>query len=171
MSIVTEQHISAQVWTCTRCGGEDPKSCGCAAATATSREIQAKVERLAAKDEGSRQRQRAYRERKTALHNAPVENIEKSPEARKQPTVTLPGIFAETSCGLPVNIPGPIVVEASGAGRELAVNSIIVALAGTDTAIRSAIIEALTSGTRQTEFDAVREAVADLYERLSKVGK
>jgi len=80
MSIVTEQHISAQVWTCTRCGGEDPKSCGCAAATATSREIQAKVERLAAKDEGSRQRQRAYRERKATLHNAPVENIDESPD-------------------------------------------------------------------------------------------
>ena len=39
----TEQHVSAQVWTCTRCGGEDPKSCGCAAATATSREIREKL--------------------------------------------------------------------------------------------------------------------------------
>ena len=56
----TEQHVSAQVWTCTRCGGEDPKSCGCAAATATSREIR---EKLATKYEQDRQRAKAYRER------------------------------------------------------------------------------------------------------------
>ena len=41
VAMLGEQHISAQVWTCTRCGGEDPKSCGCTAATAVSRELQA----------------------------------------------------------------------------------------------------------------------------------
>src|SRR5215469_5380459 len=80
MGVMTEQHISAQEWLCDKCGGHDTKSCSCAGATATSREIQAKVERLAAKDAGSRQRQKAYRARQAALHNAPVVNTEESPD-------------------------------------------------------------------------------------------
>src|SRR5262245_61673088 len=80
MSLMTEQHISAQVWDCDICGGHDPKSCGCAGATATSREIKDKVERLAAKQEQDRQRSKAYRERQTASRDAPVENIEEIPQ-------------------------------------------------------------------------------------------
>jgi hypothetical protein len=83
MSLITEQHISAQVWTCTRCGGEDPKSCGCSAATATSREIQA------AKKEANRQATKKYRAKsKAASYDATVENVGESPKARKPGTTS-----------------------------------------------------------------------------------
>src|SRR6516164_4934992 len=68
----TEQHVSAQVLTCTRCGGEDPKSCGCAAATATSREIR---EKLATKYEQDRQRAKAYRERSATGQLAQAKSV------------------------------------------------------------------------------------------------
>jgi hypothetical protein len=61
-----------QVWTCTRCGGEDPKSCGCAAATATSREIR---EKLATKYEQDRQRAKAYRERSATGQLAQAKSV------------------------------------------------------------------------------------------------
>jgi len=74
MSLMTEQHISAQEWTCDRCGGHDPKSCGCAGATATSREIQA------AKKEAHRQACRKSRVKsKAARYHAPVEKADESP--------------------------------------------------------------------------------------------
>src|SRR5262245_16737598 len=75
---MTEQHISAQVWTCTRCGSEDAKSCSCAAATATSREIRA------AKKEAHRQavNRSAAKKREKKQHSAdnprPVEKIGES---------------------------------------------------------------------------------------------
>jgi hypothetical protein len=68
----TEQHVSAQMWTCTRCGGEDPKSCGCSAATATSREIR---EKLATKYEQDRQRSKAYRERSATGQLAQAKSV------------------------------------------------------------------------------------------------
>jgi hypothetical protein len=78
----TEQHVSAQVWTCTRCGGEDPKSCGCSAATATSREL------AAAKKEAHRQavNKSAAKKREESTngrHLPTVENVEVSPTTRK----------------------------------------------------------------------------------------
>jgi hypothetical protein len=71
----TEQHVSAQVWTCTRCGGEDPKSCGCSAATATSREIQA-AKREQARQRKIRQRKKDNENNDRVTRDATVENIE-----------------------------------------------------------------------------------------------
>lgn len=70
-AIIKEQQQSEFV--CSACGAA--RDCKCNAPA---------LERLAAKDEGSRQRQKAYRERKAALHNAPVEitdEFEPEPEA------------------------------------------------------------------------------------------
>jgi len=44
-------------------------------------------------------------------------------------------------------------------------------LAGSSPEIREWVAYALIKGTRQAEFEAVREAVADLYQQLSKAGR
>ena len=48
---------------------------------------------------------------------------------------------------------------------------LIDALAASDTATRGAAIVALTTGSRQSQFEAVRSAVADLYRLLAKAGR
>jgi len=96
MGVMTEQYISAQEWICATCGGHDRKSCGCAGATATSREIQAKVEKLAAKHAQDRQRAKAYYERKKVSRETPVKNIEESPEASAEARKAL---YAEEEIG------------------------------------------------------------------------
>jgi len=73
--IPQQQEISAQVWICHDCGGHDPKSCGCAGATAYSE--------LAAKREQDRVRAKAYRERKAASRDAPVDKIGEMPTAEE----------------------------------------------------------------------------------------
>ena len=50
-------------------------------------------------------------------------------------------------------------------------NHLIDALAQSDASIRVAVTEALISGTRQSEFEAVINAVSDLYQRLSQAGR
>jgi hypothetical protein len=73
MSAQTQIQISAQVWVCDACGGQDNKSCGCNST--------AHQEELAAKREDARQRK--IRSRKKAKQNqqschsdADIENIE-----------------------------------------------------------------------------------------------
>ena len=93
MSLMTEQHISAQVWTCTRCGGEDPKSCGCSAATATSREIQV------AKKEAHRQAVNRSAAKKREKNQGSADNlssVENTRESRAPVTVTEPPENIET---------------------------------------------------------------------------
>ena len=80
MSLMTEQHISAQEWTCDICGGHDPKSCGCAGATATSREIQA-AKREASRQRMIRSREKAKENKDRVARNAPVENPDESAPA------------------------------------------------------------------------------------------
>jgi hypothetical protein len=76
MSLVSEQYISAQIWICDGCGGHDPKSCSCAAATATSREIQA-AKREASRQRMIRSREKAKENNAHVARNTPVENTHK----------------------------------------------------------------------------------------------
>ena len=80
-AIVQEQRQSEFV--CSACGAA--RDCECNAPA---------LERLAAKDEGNRQRQRAYRERKTALRNAPVEKTDE-PQAVTVDAKVLPAEVEE----------------------------------------------------------------------------
>jgi hypothetical protein len=50
-------------------------------------------------------------------------------------------------------------------------HDLIEVLARSTPAIRSAAVEALISGSHQTQFDAVSNALADLYQRLSGAGR
>jgi len=262
MSLMTEQHISAQIWICDHCGGQDPKSCGCAAATATSREIQA------AKREAARQRQIRHREKdkeinghvtrdapaekidesrgerprglnavgkpyspqydpgyklKTpppsikrlyasqknipmvatddALHNAPTEVTvtEPEPAGRDDAPEVLALIAAkaaissnqrevileklpdlegdEVLLGKALNIarredaPGGGRGDQSEVGISVSASSLIANLVASTPSTRREAVEAVIAGIRQSEFDAVTNAVSDLYQRLSKAGR
>jgi hypothetical protein len=167
---MTEQYISAQEWICATCGGHDRKSCGCAGATATSREIQAKVERLAAKHERDRHRAKAYRERKTASRDAPVKNIEESPgdprphDAREDREDAPARVLAAPSSPAPRRKGRPSSTSAHA-------HALVSELTYSDDETRAVAVALLVSGDRQDEFRAAREAVADLYQRLSQAGR
>src|SRR5262245_3451403 len=49
--------------------------------------------------------------------------------------------------------------------------SLIDALARSNSAVRAAAADALISGARQAQFEAVVDAVGDLYQRLSRAGR
>jgi len=178
MGVMTEQYISAQEWICANRGGHDRKSCGCAGATATSREIQAKVERLAANHERDRHRAKAYRERKTASRDAPVKNIEESPgdprphdaredreDAHEDAREDAPArVLAAPSSPAPRRKGRPSSTSDHA-------HALVSELTYSDDETRAVAVALLVSGDRQDEFRAAREAVADLYQRLSQAGR
>jgi len=50
-------------------------------------------------------------------------------------------------------------------------NLLIDVLAGSDAATRGAAVDALITGARHSQFEAVTNAVVDLYQRLSRAGR
>jgi hypothetical protein len=50
-------------------------------------------------------------------------------------------------------------------------NSLIDVLAGSTPAVRSAAVELVVQGSRQSQFEAITNAVVDLYQRLARAGQ
>jgi hypothetical protein len=73
MSGQTQIEISAQVWVCDACGGQDNKSCGCNS-TAHQEELAAKRED--ARQRKRRSRQKAKQNQQSCHSDADIENIE-----------------------------------------------------------------------------------------------
>jgi len=76
-------------------------------------------------------------------------------------------VFVTSECN-EEEAPAPSIATPTPSAAAL---DLIDALAQSDITTRRAAAEALTSGARQTEFEAVVEAVCDLYQRLSKAGR
>jgi len=57
------------------------------------------------------------------------------------------------------------------AAEDAAAAALLGSLAASSPSIREEVAYQLIKGTRQSQFEAVREAVADLYARLSKAGR
>jgi hypothetical protein len=73
MSAQTQIEISAKVWVCDACGGQDNKSCGCNS-TAHQEELAAKRED--ARQRKRRSRQKAKQNQQSCHSDADIENIE-----------------------------------------------------------------------------------------------
>jgi len=134
---------------CPACGAD--RGCDCNAPA---------IEKLAHKVEQQRRNQKAYRERRAAaaLYNAPAENTGES-EANPLELRSAAPLRHTREPQKPID-------------RELADAHSLIGLLGDSSAeTRSAVVQQLVSGSRQSEFKAVTEAVADLYQQLSKAGR
>jgi hypothetical protein len=187
MDIMTEQHIAAQEWICVTCGGHDRKSCGCASATAISREIRAAAEKHLERNERERQRLKAKR---AVVANTPVGNVEESPEAsaerRKEhyanedaaqarkpgTTYMLPGVSGRVSRAEFLAAAPAMAADADADEAEFRTGTALFRiLANSTPGQRWDWVKDLNWGICGTDFAAVREAVADLYKHLMNAGR
>jgi hypothetical protein len=90
------------------------------------------------------------------------------------------GVFVTNQCNEEVEGPSSVAsVPPSGAltrgplvsDSKNDANLLIDVLAGSTPAVRGTAVELVVQGSRQFQFEQVRDAVADLYQRLSRAGQ